>query len=95
MFLLVTRIRGYKIIGFSGQFFSLLGYLFFCIDVAMSDLVHDVESIFHLHSTQLIFIFFLIKANIERLYTKDVNECSNIFILSPRCASSKFSKEEL
>ena len=31
-------------------FFSLLGYLFFCIDVAMSDIVHDVESIFHLHS---------------------------------------------
>ena len=32
---------------FSGQFFVFLRLLFFCFVVAICDLVHDVETIFH------------------------------------------------
>ena len=37
----------YSQAGFSGQLFHIF-YLFFCIVVAIFDIVHDVEAIFHL-----------------------------------------------
>ena len=33
---------------FSGQFFRILEIIIFCFVVAIFDLVHDVETIFHL-----------------------------------------------
>ena len=38
------RITGYSVIGFGGPFLIF----FICFDVAVSNLVHDVETIFHL-----------------------------------------------
>ena len=33
---------------FSGHFFRIFEIIIFCFDVAICDLVHDVETIFHL-----------------------------------------------
>ena len=40
--------RGTTYDGFSGQFFHNFEIIIFCFVVAIFDLVHDVETIFHL-----------------------------------------------
>ena len=43
----IGHVKGYNVGGFTGQFFRIFES-FFCFVVAIFDLVHDVEVIFHL-----------------------------------------------
>ena len=44
----VTKTRGATYNDFSGQFFRIFEIIIFCFVVAICELVHDVENIFHL-----------------------------------------------
>ena len=43
-----SQFKGYNVIGFCGHFLRFCQIKFICIAVALRDLVHDVETAFHL-----------------------------------------------